>query len=120
MQAFAETPDHALWIGTTNGLVRFDGSRFRYYQRENTPALRADSVFCLTVTRDGTLWIGVEGGGLVRYRDGKFREFTASTGSPTMSSAPSLRIATAYYGWAPIRGSSSSTASGWFASMPLI
>ena len=80
VQAFAETPDHALWIGTTNGLVRFDGSRFRYYERENTPALRTDSVFCLTVTRDGTLWIGVEGGGLVRYRAGQFREFTALDG----------------------------------------
>ena len=80
MQAFAETPDHALWIGTTNGLVRFDGSSFRYYRRENTPALGADSVFCLTVTRDGTLWIGVEGGGLVRYRDDHFREFTALDG----------------------------------------
>ena len=80
VQAFAETPDHALWIGTTDGLVRFDGSRFRYYQRENTPALGADSVFCLTVTRDGTLWIGVEGGGLVRYRAGHFREFTALDG----------------------------------------
>ena len=80
VQAFAETSDHALWIGTTDGLVRFDGSRFRYYQRENTPALGGDSVFCLTVTRDGTLWIGVEGGGLVRYRDGNFREFTALDG----------------------------------------
>jgi ligand-binding sensor domain-containing protein len=80
VQAFAETPDNALWVGTTDGLVRFDGSRFRYYQRENTPALGADSVFCLTVTRDGTLWIGTEGGGLVRYRAGNFREFTALDG----------------------------------------
>ena len=85
VQAFAETRDHALWIGTTDGLVRFDGSHFRYYQRENTPALGADSVFCLTVTRDGTLWIGVEGGGLVRYRDGNFREFTALDGLPNKS-----------------------------------
>jgi len=80
VQAFSETPDHALWIGTTDGLVRFDGSRFRYYRRDNTPALGADSVFCLTVTRDGTLWIGIEGGGLVRYRDGQFRQFTALDG----------------------------------------
>ena len=80
VQAFAETADHALWIGTTDGLLRFDGSRFRYFQRENTPALGADSVFCLTVTRDGTLWIGVEGGGLVRYRNDNFREFTARDG----------------------------------------
>jgi len=83
VQAFAETQDHALWIGTTDGLVRFDGSRFRYYRRDNTPALGADSVFCLTVTRDGTLWIGIEGGGLVRYRDGqltRLRNFNQSIG----------------------------------------
>jgi len=80
VQAFAETQDHALWIGTTDGLVRFDGSRFRYYRRDNTPALGADSVFCLTVTRDGTLWIGIEGGGLVRYRDGQFRQFATLDG----------------------------------------
>ncbi len=80
VQAFAETPDNTLWIGTTNGLVRFDGNRFRYYAHENTPALGADSAFCLTVTRNGTLWIGIEGGGLVRYRDGHFREFTAADG----------------------------------------
>lgn len=80
VQAFAETPDHTLWIGTTDGLVRFDGSRFRLYQRENTPALRADSVFCLTAIHDGTLWIGVEGGGLVRYQHGTFRQFTALDG----------------------------------------
>ncbi len=80
VQAFAETADHALWIGTTDGLVRFDGSRFRYFQRDDTPAIGGDSVFCLTVTRDGTLWIGTEGGGLVRYREGHFREFTALDG----------------------------------------
>ena len=29
--------------------------------------LHENSVFCLMVSRDGTLWIGTEGGGIVRY-----------------------------------------------------
>ncbi len=28
VQAFAQTPDGYLWIGTTGGLVRFDGAHF--------------------------------------------------------------------------------------------
>ena len=80
VQAFAQTNDRYLWIGTTGGLVRFDGERFVTFDRENTPALSDNNVFCLTVTRNNTLWIGMEGGGLIRYRDGKFRAFSVNDG----------------------------------------
>ncbi|HTY85571.1 MAG TPA: two-component regulator propeller domain-containing protein [Silvibacterium sp.] len=80
VQAFAQTADRYLWIGTTGGLVRFDGERFLVFDRENTPAFLENNVFCLTVSRDNTLWIGLEGGGLIRYRNGAFRSFNASDG----------------------------------------
>jgi ligand-binding sensor domain-containing protein/signal transduction histidine kinase len=80
VQAFAQTADRYLWIGTTGGLLRFDGERFVPYNRENTPAFRDNNIFCLTVSRDNTLWIGTEGGGLIQYRDGKFRAFSNSDG----------------------------------------
>src|SRR5579863_787431 len=70
IQAFAQTPDHYLWIGTSGGLVRFDGASFVVYDRDNTPAFRENSVFCLTVARDGSLWAGTDGAGLLRYRGG--------------------------------------------------
>ena len=66
VQAFAQTPDNYLWIGTSGGLVRFDGAGFVLFDRENTPAIREDSVFCLTVARDGSLWAGTDGSGLLR------------------------------------------------------
>jgi ligand-binding sensor domain-containing protein len=69
-QALAQTPDGYLWIGTSGGLVRFDGVRFAVFHRATEPAFRDDSVYALLVTRDGTLWAGTEGGGLVRYRQG--------------------------------------------------
>ena len=80
VQAFAQTGDRYLWIGTTGGLVRFDGERFLTFDRENTPAFVDNNVFCLTVSHDNTLWIGLEGGGLIRYREGVFRAFGAGDG----------------------------------------
>jgi ligand-binding sensor domain-containing protein/signal transduction histidine kinase len=80
VQAFAQTPDGYLWIGTSGGLVRFDGAEMVVFNRENTPALRENSVFCLLVSKNGDLWIGTEGGGVVRYRRGSFRRFSGEEG----------------------------------------
>src|ERR1700675_305910 len=38
VQAFAQTRNRYLWIGTTGGLLRFDGARLILYDRDNTPA----------------------------------------------------------------------------------
>ncbi|MGB7549255.1 MAG: two-component regulator propeller domain-containing protein [Terracidiphilus sp.] len=80
VQAFSQTPDGYLWVGTTEGLVRFDGAHFRLFAHENTPALHENSVFCLLTGRDGRLWIGTDGGGLVEMHDGVFRAYTAADG----------------------------------------
>jgi ligand-binding sensor domain-containing protein/signal transduction histidine kinase len=80
IQAFAQTPDNYLWIGTSGGLVRFDGAEFVVYDRDNTPAIHENSVFCLTVAHDGSLWAGADGGGLVRYRAGIFRSYGEAEG----------------------------------------
>lgn len=80
VQAFAQTPDGFLWIGTTGGLLRFDGSRFVLFDRGHAPAFKENSVFSLMTGRDGTLWIGTEGGGLLRLRDGNLRRFGAAEG----------------------------------------
>src|SRR5260221_3744511 len=80
VQAFAQTSDRYLWVGTTGGLLRFDGARFLLYDRENTPALSENNVFCLMVSRDDSLWIGTEGGGLLRYRNNIFRSFSTKDG----------------------------------------
>lgn len=80
VQAFAQTPDRFFWIGTTAGLVRFDGAASVVYDPRNTPALTEKSIFCLLATKDGSVWIGTEGGGLVLYRNGSFRLFSSADG----------------------------------------
>jgi ligand-binding sensor domain-containing protein/signal transduction histidine kinase len=78
--AFAQTADRYLWIGTTGGLMRFDGAHFTIFDHENTPELKENSIFALMASRDGSLWIGTEGGGLVRYRAGQFQAYGAQEG----------------------------------------
>src|SRR5580693_7787135 len=80
VQAFAQTKDRYLWIGTTGGLLRFDGGRLVLFDRENTSAFTDNNVFSLTVTSDDVLWIATEGGGLIRYKDGAFRSFSGKDG----------------------------------------
>ncbi len=80
VQAFAQTPDNYLWIGTSGGLVRFDGASFVVYDRDNTPEMHDNSIFCLAVASDGSLWAGTDGAGLVRYQNGRFRSYRAAEG----------------------------------------
>ena len=80
IRALCQTPDGYLWIGTAEGLARFDGLRFTIFDQSNAPALRDDGILTLRVGRDGALWIGTEGGGLVRYMGGVFRNYGSSEG----------------------------------------
>ncbi len=70
--AVIQTHDGYLWVGTYNGLARFDGVRFTVFDDNNTPELRSSRVTSLFVAADGALWIGTFGGGLDRFKDGKF------------------------------------------------
>ncbi|HTZ57363.1 MAG TPA: two-component regulator propeller domain-containing protein [Acidobacteriaceae bacterium] len=80
VQAIEQSDDGYLWIGTTGGLVQFDGSRFRLYDHATTPALAENSVFCVLSTRDSSLWIGTDGGGAFHFHNGRFRAYNGSNG----------------------------------------
>lgn len=73
----AQTPDGYLWVGTYNGLARFDGLNFVTFDPENTPALAHARVRRLHVDKRGTLWINTFDGSLTSLRAGQFaREWT--------------------------------------------
>jgi ligand-binding sensor domain-containing protein len=71
VQVILQTRDGYFWLGTQEGLVRFDGVRFTVFDTRNTPELKDDWVQALAETRDGTLWIGTLSG-LARRRAGRF------------------------------------------------
>lgn len=76
----AQTPDGYLWLATAKGLTRFDGARFVTFDRRSTPPLRMDDVMSLCVDREGALWLGSEGGGLARWRQGDLVVYGAADG----------------------------------------
>ena len=78
--AITQTRDGYLWVGTREGLARFDGVRF-VALGENAPAeLSRGWITALCTSRDGSLWIGCEGYGLARYQDGKFTRLSEADG----------------------------------------
>jgi signal transduction histidine kinase/ligand-binding sensor domain-containing protein len=72
VETILQTRDGYLWIGTANGLARFDGVAFKVHDSRSVPALRAAHVRALFEDRAGVLWIGLMRQGLVRYQAGKF------------------------------------------------
>jgi signal transduction histidine kinase/streptogramin lyase len=77
--AIAQTPDGYLWIGTYNGLARFDGLRFVTFDPANTPALTHARIRKLSVDDQGTLWINAFDGSVTSLRQGSFAlEWTGS------------------------------------------
>ena len=71
--AIAQTPDGYLWIGTPNGLVRFDGVAFTVFTTETHPGMKSNDVHSLYVDKKGVLRIGTEKG-LTVYQNGIFKQ----------------------------------------------
>lgn len=80
VQAINQTRDGFLWVGTRQGLARFDGVEFVVFNAQNTPALRNSSVTTLCADHQGTLWIGTDGGGLARLTGGFFARYEQADG----------------------------------------
>ena len=80
VNCIAQTRDGYLWVGTSNGLARFDGVRFVTFRSADTPGLRSNRIRCLYEDLRGVLWIGTEGGGVVRLDHGQFIAMSAKEG----------------------------------------
>ncbi|HET7705644.1 MAG TPA: EAL domain-containing protein [Thermoanaerobaculia bacterium] len=69
-----------LWIGTMNGVATLKDGRITRHDAGGFPDAH---ILAIRVTRDGSIWIGTRGGGLVRYRSGQFRTYTTAEGLPS-------------------------------------
>ncbi|MDQ3711191.1 MAG: histidine kinase [Acidobacteriota bacterium] len=75
-----QTRDGYVWFTTLDGLVRFDGIKFKVFNRSNSPGLTTNRLIYLLAEDDDAILVGTEDGGLLRFEDGKFRAFTIADG----------------------------------------
>jgi ligand-binding sensor domain-containing protein len=75
--AVAQTRDGYLWVGTRDGLARFDGVRFTPVDWGPIKGLGNGS---LCEARDGSLWIGLEGNGLLRWKEPSLLHYNRTNG----------------------------------------
>ena len=73
--SLTQARDGYLWVGTQEGIVRFDGIEFTTFDITNTPGLPHNYGQCFYQTRDGRLWVGT-GNGLARFEGGTFKRFS--------------------------------------------
>jgi signal transduction histidine kinase/ligand-binding sensor domain-containing protein len=79
IRALAQTDDGYLWLGTEEGLYRFDGQTFELVPTPGGPAKVKPYVGSLLAEPGGGLWVGFRrGGGLGHLKDGKFTRFGAT------------------------------------------
>jgi len=84
VRAVLSTDDGYIWIATYDGIARFNGDSFTVYDKRTLPELKRDTVLAFLKSRDGSLRIGTNGGGLARFRDGKLDEVvTLAQGLPS-------------------------------------
>ena len=61
IRAITQTKDGYLWLGTDEGLARFDGYEFVVFNKSNGN-LPDNSITALAAANDGGLWIGTANG----------------------------------------------------------
>ena len=87
-QALVQDTTGFLWIGTQDGLNRFDGYGFKVYKHNRSDAwsLADNHVQAIVADTDGSLWLGTQAGGLDRY-DATLDRFEHHVANPARTDA---------------------------------
>ena len=79
-----------LWVGTENGLYRYDGTQFKQFGAAE--GVRPRAIQSLFLGQDGTLWVGTTAGVFFERADGAFTEVRP----PAPVDGFSLRVGNAF------------------------
>ena len=83
IHALAQTTDGFLWLGTSNGLFRFDGTGFRVYTPRSGQTFPQRNVLSLLALPDGGLWVGYWYGGVSLIKNGTVTDYGKPEGLPS-------------------------------------
>ncbi|MCZ4409081.1 ATP-binding protein [Cryomorphaceae bacterium 1068] len=85
-----QTDTNTFWIGTINGLIRYDDAtgsfEYFYHDPDDSNSLSSSSIKCLTPdpSEGSVIWVGTFGDGLDRFdtKTGEFFHYTTEDGLP--------------------------------------
>ncbi|MSU58892.1 MAG: hypothetical protein EXS35_12125 [Pedosphaera sp.] len=83
VHAITQTLDGYLWVGTQEGLARFDGVRFTTVDEKIAPELKHRWITALCAGADGSLWVACDGVGVIRLKNGIVSRFAETNGLPS-------------------------------------
>ncbi|MFZ0389524.1 MAG: two-component regulator propeller domain-containing protein [Calditrichia bacterium] len=79
VQCVVQDKQGFIWIGTQDGLNKYDGYRFTIYKHDplDSTSLSENYIQSMLTDRDGYIWIGTINGGLNRFnpQTGRFRRY---------------------------------------------
>ena len=82
--AIAQDLDGYLWLGTQDGLVRFDGTRFQAWAQSSSGPLPVRPVSALAGSSQGGVWVAYNGGGgVARIDRGGIVHYSPDEGAPS-------------------------------------
>lgn len=96
VRCFLKDDQGFIWIGTADGLYRYDGYTFRNYHKQpnDTNSLPDNNVLQLAAGKDGKIWIGLEKGGVSCFdpATGTFRNYPVRINGKTVPAVISMLL----------------------------
>ena len=80
INGIAQTADGYLWLGTWEGVVRYNGLEFHTFDRSNTPELKDNGVRSVRASADGSVVIGTSRGGVTVKRGDNWETWSTEDG----------------------------------------
>lgn len=78
--SMVQTHDGYLWIGTYDGLARFDGVHFTVFDESSTPEMTSVQILKLFEDSRSNLWIGTESSGAMLVTNGRILKLELGKG----------------------------------------
>lgn len=70
-----QTPDGYIWLATFNGLIRFDGMKFKLFDVSNTPQLPSNRITLLQPGQGNSFWLFTEQRDIIRVENNGFKKY---------------------------------------------
>ena len=72
VRGIVQASDGYIWVATLNGVAKFDGIRFKVFDKSNTPGISSSRFISMVSGAKNDLWLASEDNNVIRYHDGYF------------------------------------------------